>query len=197
MTTLRKRAVFLDRDGVLNLAVVRDGKPYPPASVEEFTIAPDALDALGRLRSMKFNLFVVTNQPDVARGKQQRRVVESMNALLVNSLPLDGIYVCYHDDADGCDCRKPGAGLIRQAAAEHNLDLHQSYMVGDRWRDIDCGRAAGCISIFLDRGYAEQLRCPPHFRVASLTAVADVITSQETKERIAWASQQFPLQAEV
>lgn len=197
MTTLRKRAVFFDRDGVLNLAVIRDGKPYPPASIEEFTIALDAHDALSRLRSMNFSLFVVTNQPDVARGKQKRGVVESMNALLLNSLPLDGIYVCYHDDADHCDCRKPGAGLIRQAVAEHNLDVHQSYLVGDRWRDIDCGRAAGCTAILLDRGYTEQLRRPPHFTVASLTAAADVITSQETKERIAWASPQFPLQAEV
>ena len=139
MKKLRRRAVFLDRDGVLNIPVVRDGKPYPPSTLEEFKVVPDAFDALWRLHQLEFRLFVVTNQPDVARGAQEREVIEAMHSILLDNLPLDGVYVCYHDDADECDCRKPKAGLLRKAAAEHEIDLPMSYMIGDRWRDINCG----------------------------------------------------------
>ncbi|MEO7145005.1 MAG: HAD-IIIA family hydrolase, partial [Bryobacteraceae bacterium] len=113
------KAVFLDRDGVLNRAVLRDGKPYPPASVDELEILPDAAEALGRLKQAGFLLLVVTNQPDVARGAQTRAAVEAMHAALARALPIDGFFVCYHDDADGCDCRKPRPGLLLQAAAAH------------------------------------------------------------------------------
>jgi D-glycero-D-manno-heptose 1,7-bisphosphate phosphatase len=192
-----RHAVFLDRDGVINLPVVRDGKPYPPATVDEMQIFSDVGDALARLRSLDFSLFVVTNQPDVARGSQERSVVEAMHSVLLDRLPLDGIYVCYHDDADLCECRKPKSGLLRRAAMEHDIDLRRSYMVGDRWRDINCGRAAGCTSIFVDRGYLEPLRQPPHYRVGGLAGAADVITSLGTKETHQWAARPFQFQADL
>lgn len=145
--------MFLDRDGVLNAVVLRAGKPHPPATVEELTIYPDVLGALQRLKNAGFDLVVVTNQPDVARGTQARATVEAINNTLRARLPLDDIRVCYHDDADACDCRKPLPGLLTAAP---NYDLARSYMIGDRWRDVDAGKSAGCRTVFIDRGYDER-----------------------------------------
>jgi D-glycero-D-manno-heptose 1,7-bisphosphate phosphatase len=175
----QRRAVFLDRDGVLNRPIVRNGRPYPPATEDEFEILPDALEALSALRQHGFWLCVVTNQPDVARGTQRRTVVESMNALLRKALPIDDIYSCYHDDADSCGCRKPKPGLLLTAAAEHNIAATGNYMIGDRWRDIDCGHAANCTTIFIDRGYNESLRKQPHFKASDLVTAAGIISFLE------------------
>ena len=158
-----KRAVFLDRDGVINASVVRDGKPYPPASVEEMEILPGVPSALATLRGAGFDLIVVTNQPDVARGTQTRAAVDAIHAKMQRDLPLDAIYACFHDDADHCDCRKPKPGLLVNAARDRGIDLPTSFMVGDRWRDTDAGLAAGTRAIFIDRGYSE--RKPERFAV--------------------------------
>lgn len=174
-----RRAVFLDRDGVLTRAVVRDRKPYPPAVLEEFEVLPEALGALRTLQRRGFRLYVVTNQPDVGRGTQCRSIVEEMHKILRASLPIDDFYVCYHDDADCCNCRKPKPGLLLAAAAEHEISLSESYMIGDRWRDIDCGYAAQCTTILVDRGYDEALRKQPHFRVNDLLAAVDIISFLE------------------
>jgi D-glycero-D-manno-heptose 1,7-bisphosphate phosphatase len=155
------RAVFLDRDGVLNRAMIRDGKPYPPASLDELEILPDVPRALAALKECGFLLLIVTNQPDVARGAQQRLVVENMHAKLRASLPVDDFFVCYHDDNDDCDCRKPKPGLLLQAAAVYQLDLASCFLIGDRWRDIQAGQAAGCVTVWIDRGYAEPGPTPP------------------------------------
>ena len=109
----RVRAVFLDRDGVLNLAVIRDGLPYPPKGIEGLTLAPGAAQALGRLKQAGFLLLVVTNQPEVARGLQTRSAVESLNAAIASELPIDGIFVCWHDDDDDC----PAASLSRDCSS--------------------------------------------------------------------------------
>ncbi|HEY1264635.1 MAG TPA: HAD-IIIA family hydrolase, partial [Terriglobales bacterium] len=153
----KRRAVFLDRDGVVNLAVIRDGKPYPPSNTAELAIAPDTASALRELKARGFDLVVVTNQPDVARGIQTRTNVETINRKLVSQLPLDEVFVCYHTDKDNCDCRKPKAGMFLEAARTRNIDLSQSFMVGDRWRDIDAGHNAGCKTILLDNGYNERM----------------------------------------
>jgi D-glycero-D-manno-heptose 1,7-bisphosphate phosphatase len=150
------RAVFLDRDGVLNRAVIRDGKPYPPASPEELEILPDVPGALAALKQRGFLLLVVTNQPDVARGTQQRSVVESIHAKLRAALPVDDFFVCYHDDKDACDCRKPKPGLLVQGACKYQLELGGCFLIGDRWRDIDAGHAAGCTTVWIDRKYNER-----------------------------------------
>lgn len=174
-----RRAVFLDRDGVLNAAVVRNGRPFPPASVAELRILPGVASAVRELKMMGFRVCVVTNQPDVARGTQERSVVEAMHAFLREQLDLDSFYVCYHDDADCCGCRKPAAGLLVRAAAEQGIALEESYMVGDRWRDVECGLDAGCTTIFIDRGYREQVRRAPDYRVSDLGAAAHVIGVRE------------------
>jgi D-glycero-D-manno-heptose 1,7-bisphosphate phosphatase len=163
-----RRAVFLDRDGVVNQSVVRDGKPYPPESVLEMRILPGVAESLAALREAGFLTIVATNQPDVATGKQSIDVVEAMHARLRAELPLDDIRVCYHRDADGCECRKPKPGMLLQAAREFGIDLSRSYMVGDRWRDVAAGQAAGCASFFVDYGYLEKRPEPPYIAVKSL-----------------------------
>lgn len=166
------RAVFLDRDGVINRAVVRDGKPYPPQTVEALEILPGVADALASLREAGFRLVVVTNQPDVARGTQSREVIEAMHARLMAELPLDECRVCLHDSGDGCRCRKPRPGMLEDAAREAGIDLTASYMVGDRWRDVDAGRAAGCTTIFINYGYDERQPERPDQTVSTLAEAA-------------------------
>jgi len=152
--TVLRRAVFLDRDGVLNRVILRAGKPHSPATLAELTIPSDAPSALAALKKAGFLLVVVTNQPDVAKGFQRRAVVESMHAHLRTQLPLDAIYVCYESD-DDCPRRKPNPGMLLEAAAAHAIDLQASFMIGDRWRDVEAGRRAGCLTLFLDGNYSE------------------------------------------
>lgn len=171
-----RRAVFLDRDGVLNRALVRDGKPYPPADLHELEILPGVPEALGRLRAAGFMLIVVTNQPDVARGTVAREAVERINAHLAMHLPIDEFRTCYHDSADGCECRKPRPGSLLAAAERHGIDLSSSYMVGDRWRDVEAGANAHCRTVFIDYGYAEKQPQTVDHRVASLAEASYIIT---------------------
>ena len=178
---LMRRAVFLDRDGVINRAKVRAGKPYPPANLAELELLPGVPEALTRLREAGFLLIVVTNQPDVARGTKTRATIEAIHdGLLQGSatrppLPIDRFQVCYHDDADGCRCRKPAPGMLLEAAQALGVELATSFMVGDRWRDVEAGRQAGCTTVFIDYGYAEAERSAPTVRVSSLAAAADWI----------------------
>lgn len=177
-----RRAVFLDRDGVLNRAVVREGKPYPPDTVGAVEILPGVAEALADLKAAGFLLLVVTNQPDVAKGIQVRSVVEAIHEKLRAELPLDAVFVCYHQDADHCNCRKPAPGMLEEAAARYGLYLPFCFMVGDRWRDVDAGSRSGCSTIFLDYGYRE--RAPerePDARVSSLREAADWILAHEGK----------------
>lgn len=164
-----RRAAFLDRDGVLNVAVLREGKPYPPTDASELEIVPGALECLQALRAAGYLLIVVSNQPDVARGTQTREAVEAIHSRLRAVLPLDAIYVCYHDADAGCECRKPKPGMLLAAAKDFGIDLAQSFMIGDRWRDIDAGAMAGCRTVFLDFGYAEAGPAnPPSISVGRL-----------------------------
>jgi D-glycero-D-manno-heptose 1,7-bisphosphate phosphatase len=174
----RRRAVFLDRDGVLNRAVVKERKPYPPATVEDLELLPAVPAALERLRRRGFMLLVVTNQPDVSRGDTPRETVDALNAALARLLPLDDVLVCFHDDADGCDCRKPLPGLLLRGAARYGVELGASFLVGDRWRDIEAGRRAGVRTVFIDYDYDERRPEPPaDATVADLPAAVDWIES--------------------
>jgi len=179
----RRPAVFLDRDGVLIDTYVRDGVPHPPNQLAEMEVLPGVAEALTRLRQAGFALIIVTNQPDVARGTQRREVVEAMNGQLLRDLPLDGAFVCYHDNANGCGCRKPKAGLILQAAEEHGLNLAASYMVGDRWSDVAAGAAAGCRTVLVDRPYSQVERCAPDAVVSDLPAAAELILREVSAPR--------------
>jgi D-sedoheptulose 7-phosphate isomerase len=178
----KRRAVFLDRDGVINRAFVRDGKPFPPPTPQDLEVLPDVPEALHELKSHGYELLVVTNQPDVGRGKQSREALDAMHQRLRALLPLDDILVCCHTDKDECDCRKPMPGMLLEAARKHNIDLAASFMVGDRWRDIEAGYNAGCRTILIDYGYSE--RPPdrePDLRVSSLREAADWIIRSTPK----------------
>lgn len=172
--------MFLDRDGVINRGVVREGKPYPPDRLEDLEILPGVAEALERLRAAGYLNVVVTNQPDVASGQQLREVVEAMHARLISELAIDAIKTCYHVDTDACACRKPKPGMLLEAAREFGIDLVASYMVGDRWRDVAAGQAAGCKALFIDYGYAEKRPENPYVAVKSLPAAAELILRAAT-----------------
>jgi D-glycero-D-manno-heptose 1,7-bisphosphate phosphatase len=161
-------AVFLDRDGVLNEAVVRDGRPYPPATADAVRLLPGVEAACEQLAGAGLRLIVVTNQPDIARGTLDPGELEAIHARLQEALPLDEVVVCPHDDADGCVCRKPQPGMILQAAERWDLDLGRSVTVGDRWRDVAAGRAAGTRTVHVDRHYAEPAPEGPDLTVSEL-----------------------------
>jgi D-glycero-D-manno-heptose 1,7-bisphosphate phosphatase len=174
--SLQRKAVFLDRDGVINRAVIRDGKPYPPASLDEMQLLPQVGEALHALKAAGFMLIVVTNQPDVARGTTPRAAVDAIHTYLQAALPLDEIRCCFHDDHDACTCRKPKPGALLDAAKAHNLSLPESFMVGDRWRDIEAGQAAGVRTILVGPGYNEKAPMnAPEFTCGSLLDAAELI----------------------
>lgn len=172
---LMKRAVFLDRDGVLNETFVRSGIPYPAANAEAVRILPGVPQALKSLKQFGFLLIVVTNQPDVARGTQTAAEVDAINRHLAAQLPLDEFRVCPHDNADQCDCRKPKPGLLLAAIKTHGIDPAASFMVGDRSGDILAGAAAGCRTLLVERAYSKRELCRPDFVVADLPEAAAII----------------------
>jgi D-glycero-D-manno-heptose 1,7-bisphosphate phosphatase len=160
--------VFLDRDGVLNKVRLVDGNPHPPQTTSEVEIISSSVEACQRLREAGYLLVVVSNQPDVARGTQTLAGVTALNDLVGSHVAVDEFVVCPHDDDDGCDCRKPSPGMLTAAAGRLNIDLRRSFMVGDRWRDIEAGQHAGCRTIFIDRGYAERQPEAPDLVVTEL-----------------------------
>ena len=168
------RAVFLDRDGVLNRGVMQDDRPFAPVDVAEFQLMPGVTDALARLSAAGFLLIVATNQPDVARGRATRAGVDSIHEWMQRHLPLTAIRVCFHDDGDLCACRKPKPGLLVAAAVDYEIQLERSFMVGDRWRDIGAGKGAGCTAILVNR-FPETLQVEPDLELADLPAAASWI----------------------
>lgn len=163
-----KKAVFLDRDGVINRAIVRDGKPYPPATLAAVELVDFAIEGFQQLHDAGYLLIVVTNQPDVARGTAKREDVEAINQFLQAKLPLDAFYTCYHDSQDKCHCRKPLPGLLLMAAYDYHIDFEQSFIIGDRWRDIEAGAAAGCKTLWIDYDYQEKKPDKPDIHVYNL-----------------------------
>ena len=174
-----RRAVFLDRDGVLNRAVVRNGRPFSLSGPSEVELLAGSLEACRSLRAAGFVLIVVTNQPDVARGMLRHEDVDAIHCVLRAQVPVDDIRVCYHDDADRCSCRKPQPGLLIEAARKWQIDLARSFMVGDRWKDVEAGRQAGCSTVLIDYAYAEPQHSMPDFRVQSLAEAVDWIVSRD------------------
>jgi D-glycero-D-manno-heptose 1,7-bisphosphate phosphatase len=179
--TTAARAVFLDRDGVLIRARVLDGHPHAIREVDELELEDGAPEACAALRDAGFLLVVLTNQPEIARGTLGRDAVDAMHARLAELLPLDDIRLCPHDDADGCACRKPKPGMLLDAAREHGIDLERSFLVGDRWRDIGAGRAAGCTCVFLDREYSEAMPERPDTTVRELGEAVTWILSRSDR----------------
>jgi len=148
------KAVFLDRDGVINQVTVWGGKPYAPRKAEDFVILPGAEDAIMRIRAFGYLVLVVTNQPDINNKQVDPAEVNAMHNRLAH-LPIEKIYVCPHSQHEGCLCRKPNPGMLFQARDEFNIDLSRSYMVGDRQSDMLASKSAGCTSVFIDKNYSE------------------------------------------
>jgi D-glycero-D-manno-heptose 1,7-bisphosphate phosphatase len=172
--TLHK-AVFFDRDGVINVAKILNGRPHPPENLSELVITPSAKEVIYKLKNAGFKIIVITNQPDVARGLVTREQVEEINNYLMSRLSIDIFKVCYHDDVDKCECRKPLPGLIIESAKEYNLDLKHSYVIGDRWKDIAAGEAVGCKTIFIDYKYMEIKPINPGYVIDNLDLVVNII----------------------
>lgn len=171
-------AIFLDRDGVLIRSQIINGKPYPAPSLADVQILPYVAEALSLFKEHELLLIVVTNQPDVATGKTPKRVVIEINNFLLTKLALDDIYTCFHHDADHCLCRKPLPGLINSATEKYNIDLSKSFMIGDRWRDIEAGVNAGVKTIFIDYGYQEKQPIQMDYSVNDLMEAANIILGE-------------------
>lgn len=173
------KAIFLDRDGVINANMVRDGRPYAPTRIEDFILLSGVPEAVAALRDAGFLIIVVTNQPDIATGKQTRATVDLMHKFMRQRVPLDDIEVCSHVALDNCDCRKPKPGMLLSAAKKHDIVLEQSWMIGDRWSDVEAGRAAGCRTVFVDYGYPADPRPDrPDFVVGSLAEAVPIVLNK-------------------
>jgi len=173
------RCVFLDRDGVINANVERDGCAVAPTRLEDFRFLPGAHQAIRRLKSAGFKIIVITNQPDLATGRTDAATVEAMHAKIRDELEVDDIKICGHLDADDCHCRKPKPGMLLDAAAEWGIDLSKSYLVGDRWKDVEAGRAAGCLTLFVDHGAAQDGPLRPDKIIGSLAEAAAFILGEK------------------
>lgn len=172
---MARKAIFLDRDGVINYPIIKNGKPFPPRKLSELKVYAEVPSFLKLMKSKGFYLIVITNQPDVARGDILKFRVEEINKYLFKTLVLDDIKVCYHDDSDNCDCRKPLPGSLIAASKLYNLELENCYMIGDRWKDISAGLKAGCKTIFIDRNYNEKKPKSYHVKIRSLDEARDYI----------------------
>jgi D-glycero-D-manno-heptose 1,7-bisphosphate phosphatase len=178
-----KSAVFLDRDGVVNKAIVRNGLPYSPRQIEEFAILDGVKDAVTLLHKLDFQVVVVTNQPDVARAKLTYDTLEEFHRIIMEKIGIRHFYSCFHLDSDGCNCRKPKIGLFLRAAQDLSLDLKSSFLVGDRWKDIQAGQEVGCKCFFVEYNYAEKRPKPPFNTVFSLLEAAIMITGFKSDTR--------------
>ncbi len=168
-----KRAVFLDRDGVINRVRVEGGKPLSPRRFEDFQFLPGIEIFAQQLKEAGFLRVVVTNQPDLVRGRLEKSELEKMHRLVRRRLGVEAIYACFHDDGDNCDCRKPKPGLLIKAAREWEIDLPQSFFLGDTWRDMEAGKGAGCATILLDAPYNREAR--GDYRVDGLPRALEII----------------------
>lgn len=171
-----KKGIFLDRDGVINKAIVRNGIPYPPREKFDFEILEGVKDAVEILHKSRILPVVITNQPDVSRGLISEELVEWQHSKLNEVLGIEHFYTCYHDDSDLCNCRKPKIGLIKEASHRLNIMTERSYLVGDRWRDIQAGQESGCTCFFIDYQYNEKQPLPPFYTVNSLIEAVRIIT---------------------
>ncbi len=177
--TSGRAAIFLDRDGVINAVIMRDGKVSSPCLLSEFVLEPGVEEALSELRRSGLLLFVVTNQPDIRRGLLSPQSLDAIHARLRALLPVDDIAFCPHDNVDECDCRKPKPGMLLDLAKRWHVDLSRSFMIGDQDRDIECGRRAGCITILLGKSYNSGLEAKADYLVSDITAAAGVILAAQ------------------
>jgi D-glycero-D-manno-heptose 1,7-bisphosphate phosphatase len=170
------KAVFLDRDGVINEVIFRNEntlKPIAPWSMEEFSLLSGIKCPLLNLKKLEFKLFVVTNQPDIAKGVIDHSFVTKVNEVISREFPIDEIRVCPHVDLDGCECRKPKSGMILSLAKKWNIDCQNSFLIGDSWRDMEAGKKAGSTTILLEKHYNRGVEAD--YKINNLSQVAEII----------------------
>ena len=173
------KAIFFDRDGVLNKSVIVNRKPYPPKTVAEVIIPDGVKESVLELKKMGFTLIVITNQPDIARGSTTYKAVNDINDFLKTNLLLDDVYCCTHDDSDNCTCRKPKPGMIIEAEKKWNINLEKSFLIGDRWKDIQAGKNSGLKTILIDYNYNEKF-IEPDYKVKNFKNIINIIKSNKT-----------------
>jgi len=174
-----RKAIFLDRDGVINKVILKDGKPFSPRKFEEFKLLDGIKKVLEGLKTEGFLNIVTTNQPDVARGIVEWETVEKMHKFIKENLPVDDIFVCPHDDDDNCQCRKPKPGMLLEASRKWDIDLKSSFIIGDSWKDIQAGKAAGCATVLLDNSYNKEVEAD--FRASDIDLAMKIILKGGTK----------------
>jgi len=174
-----RKAIFLDRDGVINKAILKDGKPFSPRRFEEFKLLNGIREVLEKFRKKKFLNIIVTNQPDIARGLIKMETLEKMHKFIEENLPIDDIFVCPHDDIDNCHCRKPKPGMLLRAAKKWHINLKESFIIGDNWKDIEAGKAAGCATVLLDNLYNKEVEAD--FRAGDIDLAMKIILNGGTK----------------
>lgn len=155
---MQNKAIFLDADGVLNMAIIKNGKPVAPTTLAELNIPDEVKPSLVRLKTAGYLLICVTNKPDIERGLMTQADVDAIYAKIRHVLPLDDVFICY---IEGSDCYKPKPGLLLSATKKYDIVLELSYMIGDRWSDVKAGQNAGCKTIWIDRGYADEKKPDP------------------------------------
>lgn len=161
--------------------MIKNGRPHPPVDVSQLKFYRGIKTFVKYLKQKRFRIFIITNQPDVSRKKITKKNVQIINNKIQIILNIDEVKTCFHDDTDGCSCRKPKIGLIRSLKKKYNLKLNKCFVVGDRWRDIDCGYNAGCKTIFIDREYNERLSKKYDYRFKSIQQLARTFYEKKIK----------------
>ena len=170
-----RKAIFLDRDGTLNKAYIENGLPISPSSLNKFKIIKGVKKSINRLKKLNFLCILITNQPDVFRGKISKKTVVKMNSYIKKKIKLDDMFVCYHDNEHNCSCRKPKPGLLLKASKKWKIDLKKSFMIGDRWKDILAGKKVGCKTIFINNNYKNDKKVKADFTFKSLLKAVNKI----------------------
>ena len=170
-----RKAIFLDRDGTLNKAYIKNGLPISPSSLNKFKIIKGVKKSINRLKKLNFLCILITNQPDVFRGKISKKTVVKMNSYIKKKIKLDDMFVCYHDNEHNCSCRKPKPGLLVKASKKWKIDLNKSFMIGDRWKDILAGKKVGCKTIFINNNYKNDKKVKADFTFKSLLKAVNKI----------------------
>ncbi len=178
---MKNKAIFLDRDGVINKVVMRKGIVSSPWRLEEFEILPNVKECLKEFKKMEFLNIVFTSQPDISRGLLKIEDLGEMHKFIMETLLVDGIKFCPHDDKNNCNCRKPKPGLLLEAAKKWSIDLKKSYVIGDTWKDIGAGKAAGCKTILIRREYNKDFQKDYDFEVNNLEETVEIIKNSNKK----------------
>jgi len=173
-----KSAVFLDRDGVVCMPIIRNGKPYPPSSTKELKIIQGLEEAAHSFYKANLEVVIITNQPDIGNGHTTFAEVNKINEKIMNKTGIEHFYICPHIESDSCLCRKPKAGLLIKSAFELGISLQKSYLIGDRWKDIEAGQKVGCDTYFIDYSYSEKKPTPPYTKVTSVLEASRIILNK-------------------